>query len=426
MRLLEPVGPPQRLDLRQLVDDVLLGLAVPAELLEHAPGLVGVRRLEHPQRVDALGQVVDGELAVVRGGAVGRSLGGGVGHREPENRRSAGRPDRVTIEVMVVTACPLDCPDGCTLEVTVDGGRITRIDAAPGNPITDGWICAKVRKHGRSGSTAPTGCSRRWCAPGRRARASSARPRGTRRSTWSPRRMRARRRRARARPAWCRTRTTRRPAVLARRAARPAVPPPRRLGVEHTICAATAGQAYADTFGGMLAADPRDVVHSELVVVWGANPSARNTHFPPLVTQAARDGAEVVVVDPRRTPMAARADLHLAVRPGTDVVLALAVAAYLDARGPARPATSSPATSRASTSTSTARAVVRSTGAAEVCGLAADDIAAFADARGRPARRCCASGWGLERNRNGGSACRAVLALPLLCGHFGALGLGRR
>ena len=33
-------------------------------------------------------------------------------------------------------------------------------------------------------------------------------------------------------------------------------------------------------------------------------------------------------------------------------------------------------------------------------------------------------GWGLERNRNGGSGCRAVLALPLLCGHFGELGSG--
>ena len=47
------------------------------------------------------------------------------------------------------TACPLDCPDTCTLEVTVDSGRIASIDAGPGNPLTDGYICQKVKHHAR-------------------------------------------------------------------------------------------------------------------------------------------------------------------------------------------------------------------------------------------------------------------------------------
>ena len=33
-------------------------------------------------------------------------------------------------------------------------------------------------------------------------------------------------------------------------------------------------------------------------------------------------------------------------------------------------------------------------------------------------------GWGLERNRNGGSACAAVMALPVLAGQFGVPGSG--
>ncbi|NCZ93087.1 MAG: hypothetical protein EBZ00_03795, partial [Actinobacteria bacterium] len=49
------------------------------------------------------------------------------------------------------TACPLDCPDTCSLEVTVEAGRIVDIDAAPAdhssNPLTDGWICKKVKHH---------------------------------------------------------------------------------------------------------------------------------------------------------------------------------------------------------------------------------------------------------------------------------------
>ena len=84
----------------------------------------------------------------------------------------------------------------------------------------------------------------------------------------------------------------------------------------------------------MFSADPLDVAHSQLVVVWGANPTVSNIHFPPIVTKAQREhGATLVVVDPRRTAMAARADLHLAVRPGTDVVLAYAVAHELERQG---------------------------------------------------------------------------------------------
>jgi anaerobic selenocysteine-containing dehydrogenase len=47
------------------------------------------------------------------------------------------------------TACPLDCPDTCSLEVTVEGGKIVDVDAAPvdesSNPLTNGWICKKVK-----------------------------------------------------------------------------------------------------------------------------------------------------------------------------------------------------------------------------------------------------------------------------------------
>ena len=45
------------------------------------------------------------------------------------------------------TTCTLDCPDTCSLAVTVTDGRITNIDAAPENPFTDGWICSKVKRH---------------------------------------------------------------------------------------------------------------------------------------------------------------------------------------------------------------------------------------------------------------------------------------
>lgn len=322
---------------------------------------------------------------------------------------------------MVRTACPLDCPDGCSLEVTVEQGRITRVDAAPGNPLTDGWICAKVRKH-----------AERVHGPERlRTPLVRTGPKGSgsfRPATWDE--------------------ALGLVAAAVRRAVDEHGPAsvvpysynssagvlanvlPDRLWrlvgasiVEHTICAATASQAWADTFGSMLPADPRDVVHSRLVVIWGANPSASNTHFPPLVTEAVRAGAQVVVVDPRATPTAQRADLHLAVRPGTDVVLALAVAAHLDARGLLDRAFLDAHVDGVDEYLANARPWTPAR-AAEVCGLDAGDIVRFAELYASTRPSMLRIGWGLERNRNGGSACRAVLALPLLCGHAGVPGSG--
>src|SRR5215217_6357830 len=49
-------------------------------------------------------------------------------------------------EHTVETVCPLDCPDSCSLDVTVQEGRITSIDGSHLNPVTAGYICAKVRR----------------------------------------------------------------------------------------------------------------------------------------------------------------------------------------------------------------------------------------------------------------------------------------
>ena len=53
-------------------------------------------------------------------------------------RRSWGRST-------VDTSCPLDCPDACSLAVSVEQGKITKIDGSRRHNITNGFICAKVR-----------------------------------------------------------------------------------------------------------------------------------------------------------------------------------------------------------------------------------------------------------------------------------------
>lgn len=320
-----------------------------------------------------------------------------------------------------VTACPLDCPDTCSLTVTVVDGRLTTVDAGPGNPITDDFICQKVKHH-----------PRRVYAPERvmtpLIRAGAKGEGEFRSASWDEaldlvvQRLRA---------------------TIAQHGPESVVPYLynssagssqgaltdrlfRRLGaskVDHTICALTNYLARVSVFGDLLSADPRDVVHARHVVVWGANPTVSNVHFPPFVTAATKAGARLTVVDPRRTGMAKRADRHLALRPGTDVVLAYAVARELDRHGGLA----------AQFLHDHAEGVDAFLGAADewtldraadVCGLTATEIAEFARDVAEIRPTFWRVGWGLERNRNGGSGCAAVFALPVLAGSFGEPGSG--
>lgn len=322
------------------------------------------------------------------------------------------------------TACTLDCPDTCSLAVTVtitaDGPRITDIDAAPGNPLTDGWICAKVKRHAERVYS-----PQRVLTPLVRTG-----PKGAgefRTATWDEAldlvagRIRTSIAEHGADSVVAFTYNSSAGAVESNSLTEALFAELGATIAEHTICAHTMGLAWDSVYGDMASADPLDVVHSKLVVVWGANPTVSNTHFPPLVRQAAAAGAKVVVIDPRRTAMAKRADLHLAVRPGTDVVLAHTIARHWHTTGrldlDAIAAEGAAEFLAESDEWTTERA-------AEVCGLSEADIVTLADwwASIRPAM--LRIGWGQERNANGGAACRAILALPVLARQFGEAGGG--
>src|SRR5262245_18847597 len=324
--------------------------------------------------------------------------------------------------VRLATACPLDCPDTCSLEVTVENGRLVGIDAGVANPLTQGFICAKVKQHAQR-VYAPE----RVLTPLVRTGAKGAAE--FRAASWEEALDLV---------------ASRISAAITEHGPSSVVPylynsSAGLLAAEgltwrlfdelgaarvlHTICAATAGAAWQSTFGSMLSADPHDVVHSKLVIVWGANPAISNIHFPPLVQQARRAGARLVVVDPRRTAMARRADRHLALRPGTDVALVLGMVRHLAAHDLIDSAFVDAHATGADELIAAAEAWSLDR-TADVTGVAASEIAAFAEelASIRPA--FIRIGWGLERNRNGGSSFRSVLALPVLTGQLGALGSG--
>jgi anaerobic selenocysteine-containing dehydrogenase len=325
--------------------------------------------------------------------------------------------------VRLATHCPLDCPDACSLDVTVADGRVVRLEGATDrNPVTDGYICSKVRRypehvHGPD----------RIRRPRRRSG-----PKGSGEFveiSWDEALDLAAAKLVETRERFggeailpysyggsngLLTQDTIDALLF------------RRLGASRlarTVCAAPSGRAATGLYGKMEGVAYDDFPAAKLIVVWGANPQASGIHLMSRIRDARQNGAQLAVVDPRRTPLAAQADLHLAPRPGTDVVLALAAIRELFASG--RAAADFLATHATGVDELRRRAepwtIER---AAETADVAAADLARLIDlyAAASPALIRC--GWGVERNRNGGSAIAAILALPAVAGKFGVRGGG--
>ena len=322
------------------------------------------------------------------------------------------------------SVCPLDCPDTCSLTVTVEDARIVNIRGSRANPYTDGVLCAKVP------------------------RAFPEFVHGDRRIRTPLKRVGRKGEERFARISWDEALDliyTRVSAIIAEHG--PQAVMPRNYGGPHgmlaggsmdlrffhrmgatlldrgPLCGGIRTEAWLGTFGTAPGIRPEQVEHSRLVVAWGNNVTWSNLHLTPIIHRVRRAGGKLVVVDPRRIKIAEQSDLHLMLRPGTDVVLAWAVAAELERRGVidrtfvdrwvggfeefmtlARPWT-----------------IKR---AAETCGLAEADVARFADWYATITPSAISVGNGLERNQNGGSGIRAVFALPALAGKFGVPGGG--
>ncbi len=99
------------------------------------------------------------------------------------------------------------------------------------------------------------------------------------------------------------------------------------------LCGGVRGLAYSSLYGAMPGNPIEQARHAKLIVVWGNNVTVSNLHFASIIKQARKHGAKLIVIDPKRIKIAEQADLHLAVTPGSDVVLAMAVAAEIERLG---------------------------------------------------------------------------------------------
>ena len=192
-----------------------------------------------------------------------------------------------------------------------------------------------------------------------------------------------------------------------------------------TVCDSCADAGWEAALGPVGGADPESVVHSDLVIAWSADLVTTNVHFFALIDRVRRQaGAKLVVIDPRRSRTAARADWHLAPRIGTDGALALGVMhvlardglcdrAYLEREAlgfdrleqeilprfcPAR--------------------------VAAITGIHEADVERLAHLYGRARAPFIRIGWGMSRNAGGGQAIRAVALLPGVTGAYARRGGG--
>jgi anaerobic selenocysteine-containing dehydrogenase len=129
------------------------------------------------------------------------------------------------------------------------------------------------------------------------------------------------------------------------------------------------------------------------------------------------------VIDPRRIPLARRADLHLPIRPGTDLPVALALIRELFARGLADERFLAEHATGAGELRRRAERWSLAAAAAEAQ-VAQADLERFLELYASSSPAVVRCGWGVERNRNGGSAVAAILALPAVAGKFGLRGGG--
>ncbi|MCL4794677.1 MAG: molybdopterin-dependent oxidoreductase [Bryobacteraceae bacterium] len=318
-----------------------------------------------------------------------------------------------------ISTCALDCPDACSVLVTLDAdGRATRLRGNPAHPTTQGFLCAKVTRY-----------LDRVYHPDRLLHPLKRTSAGFERVSWNE----------------ALDAIAARLQTIAAEDGPEAILPYsyagtmgylngsgmdrrffHRLGasrLDRTICASAGAAGLMEAQGARLGIDPRDFVHARFILVWGANILATNVHQWPFIVEARRQGAKLVVIDPVRTKTAALADQHLAPYPGSDLALALGLIhvilrdALEDQEYLARHATGLDSLRERAAQFPPARA-------AQLTGIPAHEIEQLARAYATASPAAIRLGYGVQRSERGGRAVRAIALLPALTGAWRHAGGG--
>ncbi len=313
----------------------------------------------------------------------------------------------------VLGACPHDCPDTCALITTVDKGRAIKVQGNPAHKATDGVLCTKVSRYAER-----TYHPERLLTPLKRSG-----PKGS--GQFEP-------------VSWDNALDDIAHRLQAIASQNPEAVVPysyagtmghvqgegmaarffHRLGaslLDRTICASAGGEALTYTLGGKVGMKVEFFAESKLILIWGSNSVGSNLHFWRLAQEAKRQGAKLVCIDPRKTETADKCQVHLAIRPGTDAALALAlmheliVNNWLDTDYIAQHTTGWDALRVRALQWPPERA-------AQVCGIDVLQITDLARDWGTMQPTAIRLNYGMQRVRGGGNAVRAIACLPALTG----------
>ncbi len=314
---------------------------------------------------------------------------------------------------VVRAACPHDCPDTCAMQVTVQGGRVLRVQGDPAHPATHGALCTKVSRYAER-SYHPD----RVLQPLKRAG-----PKGSGRFEpvgWDEaldditarlKTIAAREPQAVLPYSYAGTMGLVQGESMASRFFH-------KLGasrLDRTICASAGGEALIATYGAKVGMHVEHYAESKLILIWGSNSIASNLHFWTFAQAAKRAGARLVCIDPRRTETADKCHEHLALLPGTDGALALGLMHelvrndWLDHDYLQRHVQGWPALRERALQWPAERA-------AAVCGLPVEQVISLARDYGTAQPAAIRLNYGMQRARGGGNAARLIALLPCLVG----------
>ena len=321
------------------------------------------------------------------------------------------------------SVCPLDCPDTCSLTVTVKAGQIDKVRGSKSNPFTSGSICNKVSKyypdfvHGEHRLTQPL------------IRVGLKGEGAFKPVSWEEALDKV---------------YAGIQGVIDQYGAQAVLPlnyagPHGKLAggsmdarffsrlatsdLERSpLCGGVRSLSYKSTYGSAQGMPPEQVVHSDVILIWGSNVTVSNLHLMRSINRARKAGAKLVVIDPRETQIAKQADLFLQVTPACDVVIALKLLAKLDTLGVLNQSFGHPVKGREAFLENAKQYEASDT--LKICGIEDSEFEKLVAIMKSAKRLSLSTGVGLERTRNGGAAIRAAQSLPLFIGELGELGQG--
>jgi anaerobic selenocysteine-containing dehydrogenase len=182
-----------------------------------------------------------------------------------------------------------------------------------------------------------------------------------------------------------------------------------------TVCSEAGFEGYLYTIGAAMGTETEAFAKAKLILIWGSNTLTSNLHLWPFVQAARKQGARVIVIDPIQTRTAKAADEWIAIRPGTDGALALAMMHVIIAEG----LHDADYVDRYTVGFKELAARVAEwtpTRAAEITGIDAARIVTLARAYATTQPAAIRINYGMQRHHGGGMATRNITCLPALTG----------